>query len=256
MSTILKVEQLQLSIAGKRICTGLDWKIEPQQIWGVLGVNGIGKSTLLQALCGLQPIEHGEISLQQQPLQQLKRRDIARAVALLFQHQDDIFPATVLEQVMMGRHPHTTLLKGEQPEDFKIAEQVIVAMGLSGMELRTVDTLSGGERRRVALATILAQQPRLYLLDEPEAHLDPKHQKVIFNKVVEQARTQQAALVMALHDINLAIHHCTHLLMLLKGGEAVQGEVKEMVSQQQIEQLYGTEMVRIEQNGQIAYLAL
>ncbi len=254
MSPLLQVEQLQLLIGGKAICNRLDWRVQRGEVWGLLGVNGVGKSTLLQALCGLRPAVRGTVAIDGTPLPQMSRREITRQVGLLFQHQDDIFPTTVLEQVMMGRHPHTTLLQGEQPEDLRIAQRCIAQVGLAELEQRTINTLSGGERRRVAIATLLAQQPQLYLLDEPEAHLDPRHQKEIFREVVAQG--QQAGLVMALHDINLAIHHCTHLLLLMGDGEVAQGTVSEMVTPQRVEQLYGTRMTRIEQEGRVAYLPL
>lgn len=252
--SLLELHQLSLSIGEKEICHHLDWRLESNQVWGVLGVNGVGKSTLLRAIAGLYPVESGEIRLGNRALTVMSRRQIARRVGLVFQHQDDIFPATVLEQVMIGRHPHTALLRGEQPEDRQIVQQAITLMGLEGLEQRSVDTLSGGERRRVAIATILAQQPQLYLLDEPEAHLDPRHQKVIFERVVTQLQQQQAAGVMALHDINLALHHCTHLLMLLGDGVVEQGPVAEMATLNNMERLYGTEMVQLEQQGRIAFL--
>lgn len=256
MSAILKLQQLKLSIGGRCVCRQLDWQIEPGQIWGVLGVNGVGKSTLLRSLVGLHPVDSGELLLEGMPLSGLNRRQISQCAGLVFQHQDDIFPATVMDQVLMGRHPHTTLLRGEQLLDRQIALRAIAAMELSGLEQRTVDTLSGGERRRVAIATILAQQPQLYLLDEPEAHLDPRHQQVIFEQVVQQIRTQQGAGVMALHDINLAVQRCSHLLLLFGSGEVEQGTVVEMASAAHIERLYGTRMVQIEQEGRVAWLPL
>ena len=136
----------------------------------------------------------------------------------------------------------------------EIVERVIEKMALSGLESRLVDTLSGGERRRVAVATILAQQPQLYLLDEPEAHLDPRHQKAALAAVVADALQREGGVVMALHDINLAIRHCTHLLLRYGGGEVEQGALSEMVTLERVERLYETGMRRIEEGGQIAYL--
>ena len=255
MKAILSTQKLQLSIAGQQICGGLDWAVSAGEVWGVLGVNGIGKSTLLHALAGLRPVDHGVVLIGEAQLDQMSRRTIARKVGLLFQHQEDVFPATVEEVVSMGRHPHASWLRGEQPEDVAMVEQVMGEMGLSDMRERLVDTLSGGERRRVAVATLLAQQPQLYLLDEPEAHLDPAYQKEIFARVKQQAVVQEAAVVMVLHDINLAIHHCTHLLMLMRDGDVEQGAVEGMATPERVEQLYGTAMRRIEEEGRIAYLS-
>ncbi len=256
MSPVLQVNQLSLSIADKSICERLDWRIEPEQIWGVLGVNGVGKSTLLRALAGLHPINQGEILLNGQPLTHLNRREVARRVGLVFQHQDDIFPTTVLDQVMMGRHPHTTLLRGEGAEDRKRVEWALEVMELNALQQRTVQSLSGGERRRVAIATILAQQPQLYLLDEPEAHLDPKYQQQIFLQLTESVRQQAAASVMVLHDINLAMRYCTHLLLLFGHGEVAQGGVEVLATSENMDRLYDTGMVQLRAQGRVAWLPL
>lgn len=255
MSKILSTQKLQLSIAGKQICDGLDWSVSAGEVWGVLGINGVGKSTLLHVLAGLRPMDGGTVLLGEDRIDQMRRRAVAKTVGMLFQHQEDIFPTTVEEVVSMGRHPHTTWLRGELPQDVAIVEQVMDEMGLSAMRERLVDTLSGGERRRVAMATLLAQQPQLYLLDEPEAHLDPAHQKEIFARVKQQVVGQEAALVMVLHDINLAIHHCTHLLMLMGDGQVEQGTVEVMATAKRVERLYSTTMQRVESEGRVAYLS-
>ncbi len=253
MSKLLQVEQLQVRIGERSICAGLDWQVNRGQVWGVLGVNGVGKSTLLQTICGLRSMEGGTVSLNGKSLESMSRRAVSRLVGMLFQHQDDLFPATVFEYVMMGRHPHVSLLRGEQPVDFEIVQRAIDQVGLKGMERRMIDTLSGGERRRVAIATLVAQHPRLYLLDEPEAHLDPHHQQAIISRMVAQSR-RQSAVVMALHDINLALNYCTHLMMMFGNGTIEQGTVNEMGRQERVERLYGVPMVRLEQEGRVAYL--
>jgi iron complex transport system ATP-binding protein len=254
MTPLLQSHRLTLSIGGKTVCEELQWSVAEGEIWGVLGVNGVGKSTLLRTLAGLYRPDRGEVRLQGTALSGLSRRQIARGIGLVFQHQDELFPLSVFEQVMMGRHPHSALLRGERPEDREIAWQALQQMELNGLEGRGVETLSGGERRRVAIATILAQRPRLYLLDEPEAHLDPSHQQRIFQELSAQIRQQPAAGVMALHDINLAIDRCSHLLLLLGDGRVEQGRVEEMATRTMVEQLYGTEMVEIQQGGRTAFL--
>ncbi len=255
MNPILTISQLEVSIGGKRICHGLEWEVQPGEVWGILGLNGVGKSTLLHTLAGLHAADSGTLSLNGSLLSAMSRREISRVVGMLFQHQDDIFPATVLDIVLMGRHPHTTILQGEQESDYLITERVLGEMGLAGMEERKINTLSGGERRRVAIATVLAQQPQLFLLDEPEAHLDPKHQREIFHRVTKTV-DGSCALVMALHDINLAIHYCSHLLLMLESGEIRMGRVEEIITQSQVEELYGTAMARVEEGGRVAYLPL
>lgn len=254
MSEVLTVKKMCLSVPEKTVCQNLNWQVDAGQIWGILGQNGVGKSTLLHAVSGMREMDSGQIFLQGKAMEKMKRRDISRLLGFLFQHQDDIFPTSVFEQVMMGRHPHISFLQGEASDDLKQVQKAINEMGLAGMEYRRIDTLSGGERRRVAIAAILAQQPQLYLLDEPEAHLDPSHQKAIFSKLLSVVEQWHKSLVMAIHDINLAIHYCTHLLMLFGDGEIQQGAVAEIATQANVERLYGTQMIQFEKEGRVAFL--
>lgn len=254
MSCILSAEQLTYSIEGKAICNNLNLEIESGQIWGVLGSNGVGKSTLLKMLSGFQESKSGTIKLNNKPLNSIERKQIAKTIGMLFQHQDDIFPAKVIDVVLMGRHPYNSILNGKQEQNVIIAQQALDQMGLYNMEQRMIDTLSGGERRRVAIATILAQQPKLFILDEPEAHLDPKHQQDIFNQITSTTNSNAGAVIMALHDINHAIQHCTHILMMFGDGEVEQGTTQKMIKQEQVEKLYATKMRRFEEDSVVAYL--
>lgn len=234
---LLAARNLTVSIAGIRICRGLDLSVLPGQCWAILGRNGAGKTTLLHTLAGLRSPAEGTVELLGQPLAATARRDVARLRALLPQDDNDAFPATVLETVLIGRHPHLSRWQWEGPEDLCVARQALAAADMTGTEARDVRTLSGGERRRVALAALLAQQPRLFLLDEPSSHLDLSHQLALLDRLTDAARAAGKALVMVLHDVNLAVRYCDHAL-LLANGDALAGSAATLFSAERLSAVF------------------
>ena len=237
MGPLLAARGLGVTIAGIRVCNGLDLAVMPGQRWAILGRNGAGKTTLLHTLAGLRSPTAGTIELHGKPLAATARRDVARLRGLLLQDDSDAFPATVLESVLVGRHPHLSRWQWESAKDVRIARDALAAADMAGTEARDVRTLSGGERRRVALAALLAQQPQLFLLDEPSSHLDLAHQLTLLEQLAAVVRRDDKALIMVVHDVNLAARYCDHAL-LLADGEAVAGPAHELLTAERLSAVY------------------
>jgi iron complex transport system ATP-binding protein len=235
---ILSAQGLEVAIAGIVVCRELDFSVAPGECWAILGRNGAGKTTLLHTLAGLRAPISGAIALDGRPLATMPAREVARIRGLLTQDDSDAFGATVLETAMIGRHPHLSRWQWESGEDLRIAREALVSMDLAGAEQRDVRTLSGGERRRAALAALLTQQPRLMLLDEPSSHLDLAHQLGVLRRLTALARDQRSALIMVLHDVNLARRFCDHVLMLDR-GVAVAGSAAELLTAKRLSEIYG-----------------
>jgi iron complex transport system ATP-binding protein len=235
---ILAARALEVKIAGIRICTALDFTVENGQCWAILGRNGAGKTTLLVTLAGLRPPSAGIIEIEGRVLASFSPRELARVRALLPQDDSDPFPATALETALVGRHPHLGRWQWEGAQDLRIAREALAAVDMADAEARDVRTLSGGERRRVTLAATLAQEPQLFLLDEPSSHLDLAHQVAVLDRLTELARSDGRAMVMALHDVNLAARYCDHVL-LLDRGTASAGPVEELLTSERLSALYG-----------------
>lgn len=252
--SLLATKALRADIGGKRIGGDLDLVIKPGQCWGVLGANGAGKTTLLHTLAGLRAPAAGTIELDHQPLSSWSRREIAQRLGILLQDSDDPFPATVLETALIGRHPHMGAWQLEGPDDREKALAALAEVGLSEFEQRGIDTLSGGERRRLALATLLTQDPVLYLLDEPTNHLDLHHQIELLGRLRERARSRDGALVMALHDVNLAARFCDHLLLIFANGETLHGPADELLKPGHLSCLYHHPIEEVTANGRRAFL--
>jgi iron complex transport system ATP-binding protein len=235
----LEAEQLDIRIGGSDICRRLDLRIDGGQRWGILGRNGAGKTTLLHTLAGLRRPDGGSVLLDGIRLTSLGRRRTARQVGLLPQDHVDAFPASVMETVLIGRHPHLGHLQWEGAEDYAAARDALRAVGLHDMESRAIDTLSGGERRRVGIATLLVQDPHVLLLDEPTNHMDLHQQILVLDLLSQRALTGEKALLLVLHDPNLALRYCDHFLLLFGNGETLQGSAREVMIQPNLERLYG-----------------
>ena len=236
--TSLTCQSLDVSIAGKAICKDLNLELAPGHIWGLLGPNGIGKTTLLKCMAGLSTPDSGSVLLQNQLIDKLPRRAIARALGMLQQHTAYVFDASVLETAMTGRHPHLSYWEREGPQDKQKALDAIRSVDLEGFENRSVTELSGGEARRLAFAALMVQEPSILLLDEPTNHLDMKHQVRIMNQVQMQVRQAQRCAMIALHDVNLAASYCSHILLLFGDGDWQAGPVSELLSPENLERLY------------------
>ncbi len=247
-TALLCTKELGVEIGGKTVCRQLDVTINAGQRWGLLGINGVGKTTLLHTLAGLRTPAQGEIRLGDALLGALPRRTIAQKIGVLLQADDDAFPGTVMETVLSGRHPWLGQWQWEGENDRMLALAALSDVRLDGFEQRQVNTLSGGERRRLALATLFTQNPQLFLLDEPTNHLDPHHQISLLrllNQRVADTVNQQAS-IMILHDINLATRFCDHLILLFGEGEVLCGPAEDILTVETLTRLYGHPVIAVE----------
>jgi len=243
---LLEARALAVEIAAKTVCTGLALRVARGERWAVLGVNGVGKTTLLRTLAGLRQPHAGEVVLDGHPLAALTGRDRARRRGMLLQSEHDEFEATVIEAVLAGRHPHVAPWAWESMVDVAAARRALEQVALAGFDGRRLGSLSGGERRRVSIAALLAQDPALMLLDEPTSHLDLHHQVAILDVLAGSATPEGKALVMSLHDVNLAARYCTHALLLFGGGRTEQGPVREVLAPDTLSRLYAHPVAQID----------
>jgi iron complex transport system ATP-binding protein len=235
---LLATKALHITIGTTTVCSDLELIINSGERWCVLGRNGTGKTTLLHTLAGLRPPTAGAIALDSRPLANMSRRSVAQHIGLLFQDYADAFPASVLETVLTGRHPWLGPLQWEGGKDLTIARDALQAVGLCNMNERMVNTLSGGERQRVSIACLLAQEPQLLLLDEPTNHLDIHHQIHMLDLLQKQVAHNGKALLLVMHDLNLAVRYCNRFLLFFGDGETVQGTAETALTQANLERLY------------------
>ena len=254
--TQLSTHDLRIEIGDVVVCRNLCTTFLPGQVWTILGPNGVGKSTLLRTLAGLyQPIA-GQVSFDGQPLADIPRRKRARQIGILFQDHADVFPLTVMETVLTGRHPWCSPLQGESTLDLERVDQVLGQVGLNGFQDRNLFSLSGGERRRVDLAALAVQDSAVVLLDEPSNHLDPRHQVTLLGGMIDKWRRARRTVVMVLHDINLAVRFSDYLVFLYGDGKASHGLVAEMATEGHFSRLYDQPMGRYQANDRDLFFPL
>ncbi|HEX9773212.1 MAG TPA: ABC transporter ATP-binding protein [Steroidobacteraceae bacterium] len=234
----LACEHLSVRVPGRTLVAGLSIRFQPGRIVAVLGRNGAGKSSTLHALAGLHAGATGEARVDGRALSRWPRRALARRLGLLTQANEDPFPGTVLDSVLVGRHPHIGFWQWEDEHDRGIARRALAAVDLADLDEREVASLSGGERRRLAVAAVLAQEPDVYLLDEPIQQLDPRHQVMVlevFRRLADAGRT----VVMSLHDAGLATRYADEALLLFGDGRWLHGDERDVLCAANIERLYG-----------------
>lgn len=238
---LFSCSNIRVDVSGRMLVDALDFEVGRGELLAVLGQNGSGKSLTMHTLAGLRPASQGRVLLDGQDVAAGNRRNIARQLALLPQHIDDIFPATVLDTAMIGRHPHIGRFQWESANDFDIGRAALASVDLEGLARRDVLTLSGGERRRLAIAQVLTQQPDVYLLDEPTNHLDPQHQLDALRLFRERADAG-AAVIASLHDVNLAVRYADRCLLLYGDGRWDIGATEDVLDEQRLSELYATAM--------------
>lgn len=238
----IELRSLTIDIGGNSVCRDLSLVINANERWALLGRNGVGKTTLLHSLLSLHQPVSGEILVNNKPLRDFKRRELARYLGILFQEGMHAMPNTVLESVLLGRHPHTHSLLLDDARDLDIAMTTLRSLDLESFADREIDSLSGGEKQRLALAMLLAQTPTVFLLDEPSNHLDLAYQVKMLAVLEQQLDRQTACVLMATHDINLAARFCDRFILLLGNGKFLVGDRDEVLTETALSDAYECEM--------------
>jgi len=208
---------------------------------GILGPNGCGKTTLLKLLAGVITPDAGRVTLHGKPLAAMPRRLAARHIAVVPQETHPAFDYTARQMVLMGRHPHLGTFQMEGPRDLAIAHEAMAATGTAALADRNYMTLSGGEKQRVIIASALAQEPEVLLLDEPTASLDLGYQLEIATLLTRLNRERGVTMVMATHDLNLAAATCDTLVLMRGGRVLADGRTCDVLTADAVERLYGVD---------------
>jgi iron complex transport system ATP-binding protein len=250
---MLACESLDVRVAGRCLVRSLTARFEPGRVVAVLGRNGVGKTLTLHTLAGLRPPDAGVVTLDDRALPAWPRRALARRLSLLPQSVEDPFPTTVLETALIGRHPHLGFWQWEGPQELALARQALADVDLAGFEARELDTLSGGERRRLAVATLLAQDPAVCLLDEPTNHLDPPHQLAML-RLFRRRADRGGTVIASLHDATLAARYADCALLLHGDGRWDYGDCGQVLTPAALSALYGSPVAELAWEGRRVFV--
>jgi len=228
---MIDVQSLSLRAGERELVTDLSIQIAAGERWVVVGPNGAGKSTLLGALAGARRLQAGTIRIAGRPVDRCGVQELAALRALVNDRWLDPFAATVLDTVLTARYRF-----GAEPDGRGMAATALSSLDCAGLVLRDVRGLSRGERQRVAIATALAQDTPVLLLDEPTSHQDPGHQAWVLDRLA--ARGDQTVIAV-LHDINAAARFATHVLLLSGAGWWRAGPRRDVLTAPGLSQLFG-----------------
>jgi iron complex transport system ATP-binding protein len=216
---------------------GVSCRVQESELMAVVGPNGSGKTTLLRALLGLVPVERGHVLLDGRPITRWPRRMVAQTVGVVSQQEEAVFPVTVADAVMMGRYAHLGALAAPGDRDRAAVRSALERCDISQLADRPIDSLSGGEWKRVRVARALAQEPRALLLDEPTASLDVRHEMELFELVRRLAEGGIAGLVVT-HHLNLAARFAHRILLLDRGELVAEGTPRDVLQRETLSRIF------------------
>ncbi|MGE5267245.1 MAG: ABC transporter ATP-binding protein [Deltaproteobacteria bacterium] len=237
--THLEAQSLHVRLAGRDILQDVSFAVSPGDFVAVAGPNGAGKSTLLRALAGLTVPSAGSVELGGADIRSLDRRELGRSIAYLPQDRTVHWPLRSRAVVALGRIPYGSgPQRGESEEDRAKIETALMQMDAEALADRPVAELSGGERARVLMARALAQDAAILIADEPAAGLDPAHALALFETLARIA-SEGRAVIVALHDLSLALRYCPRAILMKEGRVAASGPARDVMTEAQIASVYG-----------------
>lgn len=232
------LESITFAYGAEAIIDDITLELPQGTFAALLGPNGAGKSTLLKTISGYLKPQQGEVLVCNQPVHSLGDKQRSRLVTYLAPDSRSSFEFTVEESVMMGRLPYSGSVLSESPGDRQAAEEAMLATQIIHLRNRPVTSLSSGEQQRVQIARAICQDPAVYLLDEPTAHLDMLFELELMELVRNLAQEQNRTVFAIFHDVNLALRYAS-VLLFMKEGQLLHSIHPDELSSETIQEVYG-----------------
>ena len=240
----IRLDDIAVNYGKHKAVDGVSFEVGPGEVVTIVGPNGSGKSTIIKAIAQILSLSSGKIYLNDRDLAGIDLAEMAKLIGYVPQNFHYLFYSNVMETVLLGRKPHIKWKVSQN--DLDIVQKALDNMGIAGMADKFMDELSGGEKQKVYIARTLAQQPQLYLLDEPTSNLDLKHQIEVLEITKRLTKEQGASMVVALHDLNLAMKYSDKVAMVQKGKLYAFGKPEDVLTVRNINTVYGVEAVIVE----------
>ena len=220
---MLEIEKLNYAYPdGHQAIRDINLKIEEGESIALVGANGAGKSSLFKLIIGISEIKEGSIKVEELAVSKKTLKDIRRKVGMVFQNPDDqLFMTKVYDDIAFG--PRNELLTEEEVEERVV--NALEQLGITHLRDRMPHRLSGGEKRVIAIASVLAMNPRVILFDEPTSFLDPQARRNVINTLDSLKMTK----IIATHDLDMALDICDRVIILHHGSVFADGTVKDIL---------------------------
>ena len=243
----VEIEDVSFGYGDTPVLKDITLNMEGAQVVSILGPNGVGKSTLIHCINKILTPTKGRVLLDGQDVSEYSLKEVARHVGYVPYSSSDTFPLTVVDTVLLGRHPHAGWRTTD--EDLEAVFDVLERLGIQDLAMRYFNELSAGQHQKVMLARGLVQCPEILLLDEPTSNLDIKHQLAISRTLREISHTEGILVIMISHDLNIAARYSDNVVMMHEGRIFAVGTPKDVLTVDNIRQVYGVESRIIDDNG-------
>lgn len=230
----LAIHNVSIIVDGKNIVSNININVPDNKFVGLVGLNGTGKSTLLKAIYGVNKYK-GDIFIDGKNIKSIELKEFAKKIAVLIQENNNDFDFKVEDIVMLGRLPYKKLLDNDNAEDINIVDNALKYVSLENFKDRNFNSLSGGEKQRVLIARVLAQQCKTLILDEPTNHLDIKNQFKFF----EMIKGLNFTVLSVLHDLNIASIFCDYIYVIDDGKIYTEGVPSYVFTKEVLENVFG-----------------
>jgi iron complex transport system ATP-binding protein len=237
MNPLLRFFDVSFDYGGRAVIQSASFALDEGSCTALIGPNGIGKTTILRLAAGVLRCRSGNVLLDNEPLNELAIRTVARKVAFVPQQLDLPFQFTVRQVVEQGRTPYLGLLRGLLREDRIAVDRALELAGVSVLQHRIFNELSGGERQRVKIALGLAQQPKLLLLDEPTQNLDIGRQMELID-LLHFLREEGITIFASIHDLQLVRGNFSTVLLLSPDGPLMSGTPEDVLKPSILEKAF------------------
>ncbi len=246
----LRVENLEFSYDKKEVLKGVSGTFYEGTFYGIAGPNGSGKTTWLKVMSGLLDYKEDTIKLFGKAMSNMNRLDVAKQMSFVPQMFNIPYAFSVEDVVKMGRYPYQKGVSTYSADDKAIVETTLIETNLFNLKDRLVTELSGGELQRVMIARAIAQDTPIILLDEPISHLDIYYQYEIISLLKKLCRDKKKTIIAVLHELNVTLNHCDHIMLLKEGKIIEQGEPQKVLTEDVVKEVYDLDVTLIEANKQ------
>ena len=243
----LRIDDVDFSYSSVPVLKDILLELSGPKFVSILGPNGVGKSTLIHCINKILSPTSGNVFIDERNVKDIKIKEMAREVGYVPYSSNDVFPMTVVDTVLMGRHPYSGW--GTFDNDLDIVYDTLQMLKISHLAMRPFNELSAGQHQKVILARGLVQEPKILLLDEPTSNLDIKHQLDVTILLKELSVKKNILIIMISHDINIAAKYADEIIMMHEGKIFAVGTPEEVITESNLKTVYGVNSKVIDDDG-------
>ena len=243
----IRIDGLEFSYDSVPVLKDVSLDLDGFKLVSILGPNGVGKSTLIHCINRILSPTSGTVFIDDADVSGIPRKELAKIIGYVPYSSNDAFPLTVVDTVLMGRHPHSNWKSLKS--DLDVVYATLNRLGIGDLAMRRFNELSAGQHQKVALARGLVQEPKILLLDEPTSNLDVRHQLDVTELLRTLAEEEGMLVIMISHDINIAAKFSDEIILMHDGTIYAEGTPAEVITEENLRVVYGVDSRIVDDDG-------